>query len=116
MAVLGQPRASAMGRGMAMTRGVSWNGLAFVGAIADWPWSPRRWLTTAPHPDAAGDQMTGRGPLVASSCHPDASRSAAAPDDLFSTLMVAQPPVWAPGLSLKLLASWVSSSNFSGEL
>src|SRR5438067_3813010 len=60
--------------------------------------------------------MTGRGPLVVSSCHPDTKRSAAAPDDLFSILTVAQPPFWASELSLKSLASCVSSSNFSGEL
>src|SRR5436309_14497223 len=77
--VAGQPRASAIGRGMAMTSGVSWMGLASAGAIAGWPWSARRWLTTAPHEDAAGDQITGPGAFVASSAHPVASRSAAAP-------------------------------------
>src|SRR5205814_5485974 len=93
-----------------------WKGLASAGAMAGWPWSARRWLTTAPHDDAAGDQITGRGPLVASSDHPEAKRSAAAPDDLFSTFTVAHPSLRAAGLSLNLRASCVSSSNFSGEL
>src|SRR3989442_8739108 len=72
--VVGHPKASAMGRGMAITSGVSWKGLASLGAMGGWPWSARRWLTTAPHDDAAGDQITGLGPLVASSGHPVASR------------------------------------------
>src|SRR5207244_2217192 len=109
--VAGQPRASAMGRGMAITSGVSWMGLAALGASAGCPWSVRRSLTTAPQDDAAGDQITGRGPLAGSSGQPEDSRSAAAPDDLLSTFTVVQPFWWAAELSLKLLASWVRSST-----
>ena len=89
---------------------------ASLGASAGCPWSVRRWLTTAPQDDAAGDQITGRGPLAGSSGQPEDSRSAAAPDDLLSTFTVVQPFWWAAELSLKLLASWVRSSTFSGEL
>src|SRR5437763_10479345 len=103
--VAGHPSASAIGLGMAITRGVTWMGLASAGAIAGWPWSARRWLTTAPHDDAAGDHTTGRGPFAGSSGQPEASRSAAAPDDLLSTFTVEQPLSWAALLSLKLLAS-----------
>src|SRR5437868_14765182 len=55
--VAGYPRASAIGRGMAITSGVSWIGFASEGASGGWPWSVRRWLTIAPHDDAAGDQI-----------------------------------------------------------
>src|SRR5437870_4039839 len=115
MDVVGQPRASAIGLGMAITRGVSCRDLALAGTMGRWPLSARRWLTTAPHELAAGDQITGRGPLVASSGQPLASRSAATPEDLFSTF-TSQPFLPAAALSLNWLASLVSSSTFSGEL
>src|SRR3954470_20281630 len=105
-----------MGLGMAMTSGVSWKGLASAGAIGGWPWSARGWFSTPPHDEAAGDQITGRGLLTWLSGHPFASRSAPAPEETFSILTVAHPFWCAAGLSLKLRASWVRRSNFSGEL
>src|SRR3954468_3722062 len=105
----GQPRASAMGRGMAMTSGVTWIGLASTGATAGWPVSALRWLPPPPHDAAAGDHTTGLGPFAGSSGQPWTNRSAAAPDDLFCTFMSEQPLSWAALLSLKSLASWVSS-------
>ena len=51
--VSGQPSASAMGRGIAMTSGVSMKLAASVGAIAGCPASDRCWLSTCPHVEAA---------------------------------------------------------------
>src|SRR5438067_7052971 len=113
--VAGHPSAWAIGRGIAMTSGVTWMGLASAGASGGWPWSARRWLTIAPHDAAAGDHTTGRG-SDGSSGQPDDKRSAAAPDDFFCTFTVEQPLSWAALLLLKSLASWVSSDTFSGEL
>ena len=50
-----------MGSGMAMTSGVCMNGSASP-TIGSWPSSARRWLRIAPQVEAAGDQITGRGP------------------------------------------------------
>ena len=69
-----------MGSGMAMTRGVSMNGVPSP-AIGSSPFSVRRWSTIAPHPLEAGDQMTGLGPS-ASSSQPSTSNDAPSPDDL----------------------------------
>src|SRR4051812_12467902 len=111
--VAGHPSAWAIGLGIAIASGVTCIGLASVGAIAGWPWSARRWLTTPPQDDAAGDQTTGRVP---SSGQLDDSRFAAAPEDLLWTLTVVHPLSWAALLLLKSLASCVRSDTFSGEL
>ena len=58
----GQPSASAIGLGMAMTSGVIMNGVPLL-AIAGSPWSASRWSRIAPQALDAGDQMTGAGPL-----------------------------------------------------
>src|SRR2546423_6004333 len=101
---------------MAITRGVSWMGLASLGAIAGWPLSASRWLRMAPHDDAAGDHTTGRGPSALSS-QPLASALAARPEDLLFTLTKTQLPLLlASALPLKLRASAVSRSPFSGEV
>src|SRR5687768_7555671 len=83
--VSGQPSASAIGRGMAITSGVTMNGLASGSVMARPPLAVRRWFTTAPHERAAGDQITGRGPFAASSGQPLVSRSAPTPDDMRNT-------------------------------
>src|SRR5687767_7633301 len=54
MGVAGYPRASAIGLGMAITSGVTMNGLASAGAIGASPRSVSRWLRMAPHDAAAG--------------------------------------------------------------
>src|SRR5688572_5979719 len=116
MGVSGHPRAWAMGRGMAITSGVSMNDLAPAGATALSPLLASCWFTTAPQELAAGDQMTGFGPSAASSVQPLTSAVAPAPEDLRCTRTTTQPPSRAPSLELKVAASSVSSSTFSGEL
>ena len=49
--------------------------------MAGWPSSARRWLRIWPQLEAAGDQITGRGPSPASS-QPSARRSVAPPEAL----------------------------------
>ncbi len=116
MAALGQPMASAMGFGMAMTRGVSMNALASVGAMAGWPAVDSRWLRTAPQAEDAGDQITGRGPLVASSGQPSTSSDIPTPDDLRWTRTNAHRPLGlASSDELNVRARSVSSSTFSGD-
>ncbi len=51
---------------MAITSGVSWNETKSP-VMGVSPCPSRRWFSTAPHVEAAGDQMTGRGPSVSSS-------------------------------------------------
>ena len=77
----GYPSASAMGLGIAITSGVSMNRVegSVMGAS---PLSISRWLTTAPHALAAGDQITGCGPLASGSGHPAERSAAPAPDAL----------------------------------
>ena len=87
-----------------------------VGATAFSPLLASCWLTTAPHELAAGDQMTGFGPSTVSSCQPLTRAVAPAPDDLRCTRTTTHPPSRALSLSLKLAASSVRSSTFSGEL
>src|SRR5205085_704736 len=110
----GQPSAVAIGRGMAMTSGVSMNGLA-AGAIAGWPASRRFWLRMAAHALDAGDQTTGRGPLP--SGQPSASSCMAAPDAFVSTRTNEHLPSTrlSDEESLKRLARSVRRSDFSDE-
>ncbi len=77
--VSGQPSASAIGFGIAITRGVSMKDTASP-AISGSPASARRWLRIAPQLEDAGDQITGWGSL--SPDQPSARRSAASPDAL----------------------------------
>src|ERR687885_2925776 len=91
MGVLGQPSASAIGRGMAMTRGVSMNGLA-AGAMAAWPFWRSFSFRMAAHELAAGDHTTGCGPIDGTSDHPSASCCMAVPDETFCTRTKVQPP------------------------
>ena len=76
----------------------------------------RRWLRIAPQALDAGDQITGRGPLVASSGQPSVSSDIPTPDDVRLTRTNAHRP---PGLdsseALKVRARSVSSSTFSGD-
>src|SRR4051794_28488144 len=89
--VLGQPSACAIGRGTANSSGVRMNGLASAGAIGGWPPAARALLRTAPHAEAAGDQMTGCGAGDPSG-HPFTSICSACPDDTLFTTMPVQPP------------------------
>ena len=75
--VSGHPRASAIGWGMAMTSGVSMNGVP-AGASS----APARSLTMPAQPDAAGDQITGRVPLASGFGQPSTMSWAAPPDAL----------------------------------
>src|SRR5436305_503260 len=56
IAVFGQPRACAIGRGMAIVSGVRMNDFGFVGAIAGCPFDASASLSTPPHALAAGVQ------------------------------------------------------------
>src|SRR6266571_4992557 len=81
---LGQPSASAIGRGIAITRGEAatlgtLGGISFgLSALAVRCWS------RVTHPEEAGDQTSGRGPSTAS-FQPRASAAIAAPDALVVT-------------------------------
>ena len=115
--VCGYPRASAIGRGIAITSGVSMNDLPGVVTYAALPPSARRWSSTAPQVLADGDQMTGRGPFTLGFGQSAASNDAAAPDDCFCTLTRTQlPPALASLESSKRFARSVSSSSFSGDV
>src|SRR5436190_9293028 len=88
---LGQPSASAIGRGIAITsgeaaiRGIS--GGTRLGRSL-----PRlRCCSRVTQPEEAGDQTSGRGPSVAS-FQPRASAAIAAPDALVVTLTCTQRP------------------------
>ena len=106
----GQPRASAIGLGMAMTSGVCMNDRPAGASVR-----PTFWLTMAAQPLAAGDQMTGAGPFVPGSGQPCSSRVAAAPEDFRATRTATQrSPTLAPE-SLNVSARSVSSVTFSGE-
>src|SRR6476619_3753917 len=74
----GQPSASAIGWGMAMTSGVFMNGVPLL-AMAVSPLATSFWSSTAPQALDAGVQMTGAG-LLPSVFQPSASAWAAAPD------------------------------------
>src|SRR5215213_2244447 len=113
MGVFGQPSASAMGRGMAMTRGVRMNGRD-AGACAGRPATESLWLRIAPHALEAGDQMTGFVPLLASSGQPSERSCMASPEDLRSTRTNEQPPSLAADDPLNRRARSVNSSTFSG--
>ena len=69
---------------MAMTSGVSMNGVGSSGAIGAAPCSASRWLRIVPQALDAGDQMTGRGPSMVSS-QPSASAVVAPPEALDCT-------------------------------
>src|SRR5690349_6289191 len=77
-ALFGQPSASAIGCGMAMTSGVFMNGVPVL-AMGDSPLAVSCWSRTAPHALEAGVQMTGAG-LLPSVFQPSASAWAAAPE------------------------------------
>ena len=98
---------------MAMTSGVSMNGVGSSGAIGGSPSSASRWLKIVPQLLDAGDQITGRGPSTASS-HPSASAVVAAPEDFERTSTnTHSPSIRASSESLNDAASSVSSSIFS---
>src|SRR5688572_13859233 len=98
-----------MGCGMAITSGVSMNGVP-GGAIV----LPARSLTIAPQPELAGDQITGCGPFDSGSGQPSTISWAAAPDALRAGRTNTQSPsASAPSPVLNSLASSVSSAIFS---
>ena len=102
---------------MAITRGVTWNGFASAGAIAGCFLLARFWLRMAPHDEAAGDQITGFGPSVASSGQPSASNCAPSPDDVLCTATYEQVPLTVLSFdALNDSASDVRRSNFSGDV
>src|SRR5438105_1431337 len=103
-----------MGRGMAMTSGVSMNGWD-LGAIGGCPASDRFWFRMAPHELAAGDQTTGRGPFVPGSGQPSASSCMASPDALLWMRTNTHPLRRAAELSLNRDANVVSNVIFSED-
>ena len=113
--VLGQPSACAIGFGMAITTGVCMNETPGVGTYVDLPATARRWLSTAPHVFAAGDQITGRGPFDAGLGQPVSSSFSPAPDDTFATFTVMHLPLTVAPESLNCLPRPVSSTSFSGD-
>ncbi len=99
-----------MGLGMAMTSGVCMNGRPAGASVR-----PTSSLTMPAQPLAAGDQMTGCGPLFSGSGQPCSSSVAAAPEDLRVTRTDTH---WSPTLALEALnvsARSVSSAIFSGD-
>src|SRR5512132_3531313 len=87
----GQPSASAIGRGIAITSGDAairgTSGGTRLGLSAPAP----RCCSSVTQPEEAGDQTSGRGPSAAS-FQPLASAAMAAPDDLVVTLTCTQRP------------------------
>ena len=81
-----------MGLGMAMTSGVSMNGRPAGASVR-----PASSLTMAAQPLAAGDQMTGWGPLASGSGQPCSRSLAAAPEALRVTRTETH---WSPTLAL----------------
>ncbi len=114
MSASGQPSASAMGWGMAMTSGVTMKGCPSP-TIGGSPASLSRSLRTGPHVLAAGDHTTGRGPSACSS-QPPASACMAPPDALRCGRTKTQRPFdSARSLSLNSRASSVRSAIFSDD-
>src|SRR5690606_21431931 len=109
----GQPSARAIGSGMAITRGVSMNGVGSSGAIGGRPSSSSRWLRIVPQELDAGDQTTGAGPCRDSS-QPSTSEDIARPDATERTSTRTQPsPGSASSEPLKRSARSARSSIFS---
>ncbi len=105
----GQPSASAIGWGMAMTSGVSMNGVP-AGASS----APARSLTMPAHADAAGDQMTGGSPFASGFGQPSGISVAARPDaTLRGRTNTQRSPTSARADSLNSAASSVSRAIFS---
>ena len=77
--LVGHPSAPAIGRGMAITSGVSATWGSVSGTRSGASRSARRWRRRTVQDDDAGDQTSGRGPSIRSS-HPRASASAAPPE------------------------------------
>src|SRR3954447_7366694 len=114
--VLGQPSASAIGRGMAITSGVRMKGRGLVGATGGCPLGARALLITAPHAEAAGVQITGCGASVSAVVHPCSRNCSPAPELTLATRTNEHLPLTFDCFDLlKSPASLVSRSNFSGE-
>src|SRR2546423_3934771 len=79
ISVLGHPNASAMGRGMAKTSGVSMSA-RYSPVMGGWPRSDSRWFSTDPQAPPAGGPMFGGGPSRGGS-PPAAQACSPAPDD-----------------------------------
>ncbi len=113
-ALFGQPRASAMGWGMAITSGVFMNGVPVL-AMAGCPLAASCWSSTAPHALEAGVQMTGAG-LLPSVFHPSARAWAAAPDASEWGLTNTHLPLTWARVWLNDWASDVNRSIFSVDM
>src|SRR6266498_2323373 len=88
---LGQPSASAIGRGIAITSGDAAIRGVSGGTRLGRSLRPPRCCSRVTQPDEAGDQTAGLGPSV-DSFQPLASAAIAAPDDLVVTLTCTQRP------------------------
>src|SRR4051812_1512345 len=101
---------------MAMTSGVRMNGRGLVGATGGWPLAASALLTTAPHADAAGVQITGCGTSVSVVVHPLARNCSPAPEFTLATRTNEHLPSTLFSLDLlNEVARVVSRSNFSGD-
>ena len=76
----GQPSATAISFGIAMTSGLTISGVP-SGAISGRPLSVRRWFRINRHEFEAGDHTTGFGPFCVGLGQPSSSSVVAAPDD-----------------------------------
>src|SRR6266545_1419853 len=111
---LGQPSASAIGRGMAITRGeaatLGTSGGTSLGRSA---LVVRCWSSVT-QPDEAGDHTSGRGPST-DSFQPRASAAMAAPDALVVTLTCTQRPSTSSPRAAWSAAICLTSSAFSDD-
>src|ERR1051325_2792788 len=111
--VFGQPRACAIGRGIAMTSGATAIPGVDAGTSEVLPPCAMRWRSRPTQVDEAGDQTSGCGPASAGAFQPRARAAIASPDDLFCRAIVTHLPcTLVPSYSL---AKIFIRPNFSGE-
>src|SRR5689334_12772619 len=113
-ALFGHPSASAIGWGMAMTRGVFMNGVPVLAMVGS-PLAVSCWSSTAPDALEAGVQMAGAG-LLPSVFQPSASAWAAAPEASEWGLTNTHLPFTLARVWLNDWANEVSRSIFSVDM
>src|SRR5262245_44839639 len=89
--VFGHPSAWAIGRGMAITSGVSATRPTSAGTMFGLSWAARRCWRRTVHDEEAGVQTSGKGPSTDSS-HPRARESMAPPEAFDTTSTAAHRP------------------------
>ena len=113
-AASGQPSASAIGRGMAMTSGEDTIDALSAGKMSGWSASRASSRAISIQALDAGLQTSGRGPSTASS-QPRASASAAAPEDGRVTSTQEHDPATSRLAALYSPANVLTIACFSGE-